>query len=391
VKRLAWILAFIAPIALCPAGAGAQTLQPPESASEPAGLIREPGLITRITIFVDRHWGKGDLTNGFYVDAGPLIPGAGIITAGPGYRRWYKKDAVFVDGSAAISSNNYRRAQARFELPALARSRVALGTQFRWQDFRSIDTFDPGPASGKESLAAYRLRSNQLGAHVTLRPSRWMSLGAETGLLWAKTGNPILGARTFIPTGASLTIDRRDFPAHPTRGGLARASVVRYHDRHDGTFTFKQYEGEVAGFLPLANGRVVIAVHGLGAGSPVDESVPFYFQPAIGGHTSLRSYPEYRFHDRTMVVANAELRLALMTHGDLTFFADAGNVAPRFGDLNFDKRSYGVGFQLHTRRTTFAVIELAHGREGWQALFRLRDSLGLLRATRRIVSAPFVP
>jgi outer membrane protein assembly factor BamA len=369
----------------------------PASATEPQGFIPEPGGITRAAIYADRHLGKGDLTNGLYVDFGNMIPGAGWLSVGPGYRHWYKKDSVFIDASAAISSRNYRRMQARFELPKLARSRIALGTQLRLQDYRSIRYFDAGPASSKESESDYRLKSKQLAGYVTLRPAQWLALNAETSWLKASTpfkldigASPLDDARSFVTQGVSLTADGRDYPDHPTRGALARIGVVRYDDRDGGTFTFKQYEGEAAAFVPIGGPRVVLALRGTAVAS-TDGNVPTYFQPSLGGATSLRSYADYRFHDRHMALMNAELRLRMMTHADLAFFADAGNVAPRFGDLNFDKRSYGAGLRLHTRRLTFANIDVARGDEGWRFLFRLNDPLRLVRASRRVVAVPFVP
>ena len=53
------------------------------------GILPEPGLITRAALFADRHLGKGDLTNGIYVDYGNMIPGAGWLSVGPGYKHWY--------------------------------------------------------------------------------------------------------------------------------------------------------------------------------------------------------------------------------------------------------------------------------------------------------------
>ena len=92
-----------------------------------------------------------------------------------------------------------------------------------------------------------------------------------------------------------------------------------------------------------------------------------------------------------MLVANAELRVAMMTHVDLAFFADAGNVAPRVHELNLDKQSYGAGLRFHTRRQTFARVDVAHGREGWRVLFRLTDPFALNRLERRAAVVPFVP
>jgi hypothetical protein len=387
------VAALLSVAGLAPLPALAQAPELPDAAYEPKGFIAEPPAITRVTIFADRHLGKGDLTNGFYVDFGNMIPGAGWLSLGPGYRQWYKKDAVFVDASAAISTRNYRRAQARFELPKLANSRIGLGTQVRLQDFSRVKFFDDGPASSETSDAQYHLESKQLAGYATLRAARWLELEGEASTLTARVSDVAPAPRklTFLTTGATLTADGRDFPQHPTRGALARAGVVRYHDRDGGAFTFDQYHGNFAGFVPFGGGRVVFALNGWFVGSPDTDVVPFYFQPTLGGANSLRSFADYRFHDRNAAAANAEVRLALMTHMDLAFFADAGNVARRFTDLNFDKRSYGTGLRLHTRRMTYAMVDVAKGSEGWRLLLRLNDPLALTRLTRRAASVPFVP
>ena len=370
----------------------------PSSATEPQGIIPEPGLITRTAIFADRHLGKGDLTNGISLEYGNMIPGAGWLSIGPGYKHWYAKDSVFVSAAAAISVNNYRMGAARVELPKFLKSRLALGAQARWQDFGRIDYFGVGADTTEDMASVYGVESTQLTAYATLRPFRWMDIGGQIG--WT---NPDVshvegpfGAsekRTFVPTELSLTVDTRDFPGHPTSGVILRGVGARYNDRTTGLNTFNRYEGEAAGFLPIAGGRMVVALHGWLVRSETSEghSVPFYLQPSMGGITTLRSYTDYRFRDNNMLVANAEVRLALMTHLDFAVFADAGNVAARASDLDLAKRSYGAGFRLHTRRETFAMVDAATGDEGWKVSFRLKDPLGFGRITRRALLVPFVP
>ena len=170
-------------------------------------------------------------------------------------------------------------------------------------------------------------------------------------------GDPVLARAdrlTYVPSEVSITIDGRDFPSHPTRGILLRGAAARYDDRETGVFTFKRYESEAAGFLPIAGGRVVLALHGWAVTSETGDNqvVPFFLQPSLGGANTLRSYADYRFHDRNMLVVNAEARIALMTHMDLAFFADAGNVAAERRDLDLAKQSFGAGLRLHTRRMT---------------------------------------
>jgi outer membrane protein assembly factor BamA len=118
--------------------------------------------------------------------------------------------------------------------------------------------------------------------------------------------------------------------------------------------------------------------------------VPFYLQPALGGHNSLRGYADYRFHDRNMLLVSVEARVAMMTHVDAAVFLDAGNVAARVAGLDLGKRSYGAGLRLHSRRMTFARIDVARSDEGWRFLLRLDDPLNLARLARRTAPAPFV-
>ena len=371
----------------------------PSGASEPQGFMAEPDIITRVVLFSDRHLGKGDLTNGIYVDYGSMIPGAGWASVGPGYKHWYGKDSFFVDASGSISVNSYKQAQARMELPALLKSRLVLGGQARWQDFARVDYFGVGATTDVDARSIYGISSTQLFAYATLRPVRWLDIDSQIGSIHPRTRyidgplRTVTEHQRFVPTEIALTLDTRDYPAHPSSGVIVRAAGSKYDDRNGDAYTFRRYEGEAGGFIPIGGGRAVLALHGWMVRSDVEagRSVPFYLQPSLGGVSSLRSFTDYRFHDDNMLLASAELRLAIMTHVDAAFFADAGNVAKRASDLDLDKRSYGVGFRLHTRRQTFASMDLAHGTEGWHAIFRLRDPLELVRLNRKTTIVPFVP
>ena len=393
-RIFALILLFAAPL-----GAAAQDTPRVPDIGEPQGFIAEPDPITRAALFADRHLGKGDLNNGWYLEQGKMIPGAGWLSVGPGYRKWFGRDAMLFDTSASYSWNGYKSAQARFELPKFAKSRLALGAQVRWVDFKEIDYFGVGPDTEESALTQFGVTATHVVAHATLRPTRWFDIDAEIGVLSPDLKEsaldrivPVAGQPTFIPTQLQLTVDTRNFREHPTSGLLLRASGAHYDDRDTGAFTHRRYEGEFAGFVPMAGERVVLALHGMVVTTPrEDGTVPFYLLPSLGGANSLRSFADYRFHDRNMAVANAELRLAMMTHVDLAFFTDAGNVAARIQDLNLDKRSYGAGLRLHTRRQTFARVDVANGAEGWRFLFRLTDPLAFTRLERRASVVPSVP
>jgi hypothetical protein len=384
-------------------------------ATEPEGFVAEPDVIRRAALFADRHFNGGERTVGFYADIKNMIPGSGWIGGGPGYRMWYAKDSAFLDTSAGMSWHGYKAAQARFELRKLARSRVAIGSQIKWQDFTQIAYFGEGPQSNETSRSEYRLRSTNVVGYGTFRPVEWMAIDAKLGWLTPdvlpRAGNfmrevpdarqlfpndPVLVAGdqpAFIHSEASVTADTRDFPEHPTRGLLLRTAMANYADRDSGMFSFRRYEVEGANFLPLAGSRVIVAVRGWLVASDTDEGqvVPFYLEPSLGGNNTLRGYSDYRFHDRHLLLINIETRFALMTHMDAAFLFDTGNVAARVGDLNLDRRSYGGGVRFHTRRSTFARFDVAHSDEGWRAMFSLGDPLSLARVSRRTATAPFVP
>ena len=402
---------FVLAAVLVTAFADPARAQAPSGTSE--GLLAEPAIIERAVVFVDRRQGNGEFRNGFYPNLWNMIPGAGWISVGPGYRRWYAKDQVFVDASAGVSWRGYKTAQAKFELPKIASSRVVLGSQVAWNDFTQVNYFGDGPDARLQNRSEYRIRSQNLVGYVTVKPAEWVGIGAQIGWLrpsilpragWFESdrpdtrqvfpGDPVFASAnqpTFLQREVSVSADTRDFPLHPTRGGLYRAAAARYADAED-AFSFRRYEAEGAHFLPLG-AKFVVALHGwLAASDPGEgQAVPFYLQPSLGGHNTLRSYPDYRFHDRNLVVINAEGRIAAMAHVDAAVFFDAGNVAPRLGDLNLDKRSYGAGLRLHTRRQTFARLDVARGSEGWRLVFRVTDPLDLSRVSRRLVAAPFVP
>jgi hypothetical protein len=383
---------------------------------EPQGFIAEPLAIERAALFAGRHLsGGGAGRAGIYADFMNMIPGAGWIAAGPGYRQWFSSDRIFFDTSAAISFRGYRTAQARVEMSKLAEGKLTVGSQFRWQDAMQINAFGEGPDTLRAHHAQYRMRSSNLAGYATVRPWRSVAINAQGGWLkptieepsgWFRSklpsfrelspGDPAFALADqpgFLYGETAITADTRDAPGHTTRGALLRAGASTFSDRDTGMFSFRRYEGEAAGFVPLADSRVVVALHGWLVTSDTADGrlVPFYLQPSLGGANTLRSYADYRFHDRNMVVLNVETRVALMTHMDVAAFLDAGNVAARIGDLNLDKRSYGLGVRLHARRNTFARFDLARGDEGWRFVFRLNDPLSLSRLLRRTAPVPFVP
>lgn len=418
------ILALL--IGASPHAAAAQTTADRFASSESAqgssdrtGLIPEPRVIERgieFAIRVSKSGDGGEVKNGFYPELSDMITGAGWISAGPGYRHWLFGDRAFVDASAAVSWRAYKMAQVRFEAAHLARSRVAVGTQVRWQDLTQVTYFGEGPESIEGTRSEYRMTTANVVGYTVVKPVQWLSINGRFGWLdrpdldspagTFRRGHPYTGEvfpgdpvfqlaeqPSYLHGETSIVADTRDERGYPSTGGMYRAAWTRFSDRDAAAFSFDRYEAEAAQFIPLAERRVVVALHAwlAGSGTETGQTVPFYLLPSLGGANTLRGYADYRFHDRSFLVLNAESRVAVLTHLDAAVFVDAGNVAPRVADLNLDRRSYGFGVRMHARQTTFARFDVARGGEGWRFLFRVNDPFRFGRLSRRTAAIPFVP
>jgi hypothetical protein len=409
-----------------PAVAGADPQPPAASATVSAAavqeewpaLLDEPGFLRKGIRWVE-NFGRdesGQPKDGFYPELGHMITGAGWIAAGPGYRHHLFGNQAIVDASAAISWRAYKIAQARFELPYLADERLAVGARTLWQDFTQVRYYGLGGDTEETGVSDYRLKSlNIVGyanwlpmPHLTVtgsggwlaRPEILTSAGPfdrddpdTTALYPLDPGIARLEQPSYLHGDAAVAFDTRDHPSYPTAGGFYRAAASTYRDRTDDAFTFERFEAEAAQFLPMFRNRSVFAVHWWTVMSHTsgDRDVPFYLLPSLGGHNTLRGYADYRFHDRHLMVVNAESRWALFPHVDGALFFDAGSVAARVRDLDFARTSAGFGVRVHTSKTTLARFDMARSEEGWRFLLKLTDPLRLGRLSRRTAAVPFVP
>ncbi len=395
----------------------AQPAPDTESVVSRGPLLDEPGFLTRGIKFATPYLGGSgahERGTGVYPSFGDMITGAGWLAAGPGARVWFGKTA-FIDGSAAVSWHTYKQAQLTFEVPRLAQGHLAIGSELAWSDMTQVHYFGIGP-DASAITSEYRLKTLDVVGYATFKPRTWLAVDGRLGRLAAPTLSTPSGwfdadyadTQSVFPTEpgvgvtppgyvhgeAAVTVDNRDFPGYPTRGGLLRASWSAFADRTHDAYSFRRYEVEAAHFVPVVRDRWVLAVHGWGVFTDTapGHEVPFFMLPSLGGGNTLRGDRDYRYHDRDLLVVNAESRVGLFEHMDVSLFIDAGNVGPDAGALNLDKRSYGAGIRFHTRTSTIARFDLAHGPEqGWRFMLKLHDPLRISRISRHTAPAPFVP
>ena len=386
------------------------------ASAQDIALVSEPQAMTKAIESVDGWFRDDESTpkDGFYPVLNGMITGAGWISAGPGYRKHLFDGRALVDASAAISWRAYKIAQARFEVVNLAHDRVTLGTQVRWQDFTQVNYYGVGADSLETQRSEYRLKDVDVLGYGAFKANSWLSISGRFGRLQKPDVLPSSGPfdrdlpdtldvfaedpgvtqpSAYLHGNVSITADNRDHTGHPTAGGMYRAAVATYSDRDLAQFSFRRYDAEALQVVPIVGKKLVLALHGRGLFSDTSsgQTVPFYMLPSLGGGNTLRSYYDYRFHDRNLLIASAESRLALMSHLDAAVFVDAGNVAARARDLDLAKTSVGAGLRVHTGTSTMGRLDIAHGREGWRLFFSLNDPFRLSRRSEIATVAPFVP
>ncbi len=178
--------------------------------------------------------------------------------------------------------------------------------------------------------------------------------------------------RTLDPAYARTTVfaglDSRTSPGYSQRGGLARVSLADYRQVSGTGAGFQRADGELQAFIPLRAERQVVALRASAATTLTagDNEVPFYLLPELGGQSALRGYSSWRFRDRARLLLSGEYRWSAGPLVDMSLFADAGQVAPRLGELSLQDlhTSWGIGFSVHTPSATVTRLEVARSREG---------------------------
>jgi hemolysin activation/secretion protein len=107
--------------------------------------------------------------------------------------------------------------------------------------------------------------------------------------------------------------------------------------------------------------------------SDTDEGhvMPFYAMPTLGGNDTLRGFREYRFRGPHAILGQAEYRWELWSGLDAALFYDAGKVANRRADLNFQdlEKDYGFGFRFNTDQGIVFRVDAGFGSQDGKHLY----------------------
>jgi hypothetical protein len=325
-----------------------------------------PNVAVRV---IDRleDWGLfAGAPRGPYPWFGSVYPGGGFA-AGAGFRKPFADDGAFnVFGGYSI--NMFARAQADLQLPTFARNHARITLSGRYIDAPDVRYYGVGNSSDQEDMTRFGYRPTTASARLEIG-GKYASIGGGVNLHTVDTAGgrtapfidqefspadtPGLGVSkfTYINSTAHAAIDWRRSPGYTGQGGLYRVQFDDYREQNDDVYSFKSAEAEVLQLIPILRANWVVALRGLATVTDLgsEESVvPYFLLPALGGGSTLRGYPDFRFRDRNRLLMTAELRWTPARFLDMAIFYDTGKVAADRRDLDFNdlKNSYGIGMRL---------------------------------------------
>jgi outer membrane protein assembly factor BamA len=322
--------------------------------------------------------------SGFFPYFGSVYSGGGF-TLGAGYRRFYAREAVW-EIKGLYSIKNYKNIEVGTRTPWNNSGRVNTGLRAGWRDATQVGYYGLGMDSVSDDRANTRIKQTYVTGDVKIRPSWWTRLEADVSYedfrteegqgrapsietVYDPTTAPGLFSNPkYIHSEGTAAIDWRPAAGYARKGGYYGATFVDYTDT-DKTYSFQRVDAELIQHLPILRENWVLSFRGrVQSVLDDDDTVPYFLTPFLGSGSTLRAYSTGRFRDRHALLTSAEFRwivnrLAL----DMALFYDAGKVASRRKDLDFEnlKTNWGIGARFHGPSTTPLRLEIAKGTDGW--------------------------
>ena len=317
------------------------------------------------------------------------VYGGGGFTLGAGYRQAFGDNAQWaVRGLYSIKQYKL------IEFSALSTNRPTrrpvYGLTLGWRDITRAGFYGLGMDTTRGDRADFRYRQTYARATATWHAARWLRTGATIAYENFDEGEPTgdrpaidevytpvtapgLGASPqFLRADLRVGFDTRTSPLYSRVGTYLGGAFYTFIDPDD-TYSFNRVDLEGVQHIPMLRETWVLSLRAR-VQSTVDDDdlVPYFAMPSLGGGSSLRGYSSWRFRDRHSILTSVEWRWIPNRLGmDMAFFFDAGKVTSRRRDLNFSglEHDAGIGIRFHTPAMTVLRTELAHGSEGWKAVF----------------------
>ena len=309
----------------------------------------------------------------------------GGFTLGAGYAH-HVSGYNLLDVRGSYTVLGYKRIEAEFTAPRLFNRRGALSVVGGWREATQGAFYGIGMGTTLEERRNFDFQQPYGSGTLTLWPTRrllmlrgglelsqWSLRPGEGGFpsvdtVFRPATLPGVGTKTtYLHSQGTVGFDWRTSPGYSRRGGFYGVTLHDYADR-DEQFGFRQIDYEAIQHFPILREAWVISLRGVARNTYTknDQQVPFFLLPYVGGGSTLRGFMSHRFRDQNALALQGEWRIMVNRYVDTAFFYDAGKVAARRSDLDFDglKSDYGFGVRFHGPFATPLRVEVARSPEG---------------------------
>lgn len=341
----------------------------------------------KVMTAIERHFTTEVI--GWHPNFESAYRGSGF-TLGAGYM-FHPSAYSTLDVRGSYSLNSYKLAEAEFKSPRLFDRRGELTVLGGWRDATQVPFYGFGMDTSSGDRANFRFQQPFGSALLTVRPtrrlfmmrggfeaSRWNLMSGEGTVrsvdeVYTPQTLPGLGTTTtYLHSQATVGVDSRLSREYARRGGFYGVTGHYYRDRDD-ALGFRQVDYEVVQHIPILRESWVLSLHGVAktTWANSDQEIPFYMLPSLGGGSNLRGFSSFQFRDRHSLLLQAEWRIIANRFFESAVFYDAGKVAARTSDLDFNhmKTDYGFGARFHAPLQTVLRVEVARSNQGTHLVF----------------------
>ncbi len=329
--------------------------------------------------------------NGFFPVVGSAYSGGGFAL-GAGFQRLIG-DHNYAEIHGLYSIENYKQLSASAAVLQSSLGLYRTELMAKYVDAGHVSFYGVGNDTSEDDRTTYGYSPVEFKVTEALNPVRYVYGGASLEYMKVNTGptdrhNPPPIETIFNPqtapglgtdpeytiTGLYAAFDWRQSPGYTRTGGFYRMDFYHYNGMNDDASTdFQRYDFTVAQYIPVFRGNQVIALRALASVTDVngDEEIPFFMLPKLGGGEELRGFRSQRFRDRDRLLMTAEYRWTPSKFLDMAIFYEAGKVASRTPDLDFNDlhTCWGFGARFHAPASTVLRIEFAHSNETNRIIF----------------------
>jgi hypothetical protein len=288
----------------------------------------------------------------------------------------------------------------------------------RTRSMKRLNFFGVGADSEVADRTSFTLRDPLVGVVASTRMARGLSVGGRVEQMWPAVDSgedpryptieqrftdadapglseqPRFGRYEAFVEAAVPPSDGRSF----NQGGVYRVSYDVYDDQELDQFDFERLQLEGRHRFAMPHPYHSLTLRGwLSSAAPMSgREVPFFLQHTLGGTSNIRSvydapvggdktaatlraFPSHRYRDNHLLLLQAEYRWSPWGPIETTLFAEGGQVAHRFSELDLSRLQTSYGFSVSLMRGANAVARVDVGFGGGEGSRLFFDMGGWLR------------